>query len=113
MPDPMTPERLAEIEKRANCATEGPWWLAHPGLIYGKDPHHEGYAQAVTKADLPDAEFIAAARRFPDVEVTNNNEADALVLAAMGARHLGRPIDDMPKSHLTALDAVRWPEGTL
>ena len=62
MTDPMTPERLAEIEARANSATEGPWWLAHPGLIYGKYPHHEGYAQAVTKADPPDAEFIAHAR---------------------------------------------------
>ena len=25
MTDPMTPERLAEIEARANAATEGPW----------------------------------------------------------------------------------------
>ena len=36
MTDPMTPERLAEIEARANAATEGPWsWYApEPSEVY-------------------------------------------------------------------------------
>jgi hypothetical protein len=29
--NPLTPERLAEIEKRCNAATAGPWWIAQSG----------------------------------------------------------------------------------
>ena len=48
------------------------------------------------------------------VDVTNNNEADALVLAAMGADHLGAPLVDLPQTHRAALDAVQWPtRGTM
>lgn len=56
-----------------------------------------------------DEVLLAVSRRYPDVDVKDNNQADALVLAAMGARRLGFPIDDMPKAHLAAMDAVRWP----
>ena len=59
-----------------------------------------------------DAVLAAVVRRYPNVEVNGNDEADALVLAAMGARHLGAPIDDLPKTHLAAMDAVRWPALT-
>lgn len=55
-----------------------------------------------------DAVLLAVARRYPHVDVQSNDEADALILAAMGARHLGHPIDDLPKAHLAAMDAVRW-----
>lgn len=57
-----------------------------------------------------DSVLLAVARRFPDVAVTDNNQADALILAAMGARHLGQPIDSMPQAHCAALESVRWPE---
>lgn len=40
---------------------------------------------------------------------TGNDEADALVLAAMAHRHLGHPIDELPKTHLAAMDKIRWP----
>jgi crossover junction endodeoxyribonuclease RuvC len=56
-----------------------------------------------------DAVLAAVVRRYPQVEVSGNDEADALVLAAMGARHCGHPIDTLPKTHLAALDAVAWP----
>lgn len=56
-----------------------------------------------------DQVLAAVVRRYPNVEVSNNNEADALVLAAMGARALGHPIDDLPLSHLAAMSAVAWP----
>jgi hypothetical protein len=29
--NPLTPERIAEIEKRCNAATAGPWWIAQSG----------------------------------------------------------------------------------
>ena len=56
-----------------------------------------------------DEVLLAVARRFPGADVNNNNEADSLVLAAMGADHLGKPISPMPAAHRGALDAVRWP----
>jgi crossover junction endodeoxyribonuclease RuvC len=48
-------------------------------------------------------------RRFDWFE-GDNNQADALVLAAMGADHLGVPMVTMPQIHRVALDAVAWPE---
>ena len=48
-------------------------------------------------------------RRFPWF-AGKNDEADALVLAAMAADHLGQPMADMPKTHRVALDAVQWPD---
>jgi Holliday junction resolvasome RuvABC endonuclease subunit len=56
-----------------------------------------------------DAVMLAVARRYPNVPVTGNDEADALVLAAMGARHLGHPIDSLPQVHLQAMTKVHWP----
>lgn len=56
-----------------------------------------------------DAVLLATARRFPDVDLRDNNQADALWLAAMGARHLEQPVDDVPQLNQTAMAAVRWP----
>lgn len=56
-----------------------------------------------------DTVLLEVARRFPHVDVQNNNEADALILAAMGARWAGTPIDEMPKTHTDALAKVEWP----
>jgi len=39
-----------------------------------------------------------------------NDEADALVLAAMGYDHLGEPLVKMPATHRAALDKVAWPD---
>lgn len=57
-----------------------------------------------------DAVLAAVVRRYSDVEVEGNDDADALILAAMGARHLGAPIEDsLPIAHLAAMDSVKWP----
>lgn len=47
--------------------------------------------------------------------IRQNDEADALVLAAIGARYLGRPIEGhpLPAANLAALKKIRWPERTL
>lgn len=58
-----------------------------------------------------DEVLLAVAKRYPHVDVTNNNEADALVLAAMGAHLVGHPIDELPKTHLDALTKVRATAG--
>lgn len=52
-----------------------------------------------------DAVLAATIRRWPDVEVGGNDQADALVLAAIGARHLGHPIDSVPTSHYSPVMA--------
>lgn len=60
-----------------------------------------------------DAVLAAVVRRYADVDVTGNDVADALVLAAMGARHLGHPIEDsLPATHLAAMAGVAWPATT-
>jgi len=56
-------------------------------------------------------EAIRAA--YPNLRVRDDNEADSIALAAMGARYLGEPIDGDPsKQQLEAMTAVVWPEIT-
>jgi Holliday junction resolvasome RuvABC endonuclease subunit len=96
----------------------GLWWLvvSHAGKWY-----HVAEVSPTTRAKYAtgkgnagkDAVLAAVVRRYPQVEVTGNDEADSLILAAIGARHLGAPIEDsLPQAHLAAMDAVRWPELT-
>lgn len=59
-----------------------------------------------------DAVLAATVKRYPDWDITGNDVADAVILAAMGARHLGQPIDSLPQIHLSAMTKVRWPEPT-
>lgn len=86
MTEPMTPERLAEIEARANAATQGPWEAA-TGALVGDDydeATHVWYRlhspdrmwQTIGKVldneldqtTIEDAEFIAEARTdVPDL----------------------------------------------
>lgn len=57
-----------------------------------------------------DQVLAAVVRRYKDVEVSGNDEADALVLAVMCADHYGSPVAVVPQDHRRALDRVRWPE---
>lgn len=67
---------------------------------------------ATGKGNAGKDEVLAAViRRFPTAEVRGNDEADALMLAAMGADHLGQPLVDMPEAHRAALAKVPWPDG--
>lgn len=54
-----------------------------------------------------DAVLAAAVRRFPDVDVTGNDEADALWLAAIRARIEGQPIDELPAAQIDAIKGVK------
>ena len=60
---------------------------------------------ACGKGNAPkDAVMLAAAKRYPQADLTGNDEADAVILAAIGARLAGQPIEDsLPKTHLDAL----------
>lgn len=56
-----------------------------------------------------DLVLASVIRRFPAVAVSGNDEADALVLAAMGADHYGQPMAVMPELQRKALRKVAWP----
>jgi crossover junction endodeoxyribonuclease RuvC len=43
-----------------------------------------------------DVVLAAAIKRWPTVNITNNNTADAMIFAAMGARAVGYPVDNVP-----------------
>ncbi|PZR55260.1 hypothetical protein DNL40_02495 [Xylanimonas oleitrophica] len=111
-------EGLAYASKSPH-ATEraGLWWmLAHRLLVNDHrlavvTPSARAKYATGSGAAGKDTVLAAVVRRYVDVDVTGNDEADALVLAAMGARALGRPIDELPKNHLDAMAKVAWPEG--
>lgn len=59
------------------------------------------------------AVLLAIPRLFPQLVVTDDNAADALVLAGMGARALGHPREPSPQRVTpAALLAVEWPTNT-
>lgn len=96
----------------------GLWWIvAHrilgSGLPLGIVPPTSRARYATGKGNAPkDGVLAAVIRRYPEVNVTGNDQADALILAAMGARRLGHPIDVVPKVALTAMAGASWPPET-
>lgn len=106
----------AAYSKAVGHATDraGLWWLTVDGLLRsGVHVVEVGSGQRAKYAcgkgnGSKEAVLLAMARRFPNVNICNNNEADALALAAMGARHLGLIVDDMPALNRSAMDGVRW-----
>lgn len=55
-----------------------------------------------------DAVMLATARRFPGFQ-GDNNAADALWLAVLGAQRMSKPLVELPAANLKALDGVTWP----
>lgn len=56
-----------------------------------------------------DQVLAAAVRRYEDYAISDNNQADAVVLMAMGRCHLGWPPQPVPQINLLGLDKVEWP----
>jgi crossover junction endodeoxyribonuclease RuvC len=95
----------------------GLWWLVYDALTAVDLPVavvppacRARYATGRGNA-TKDAVLLAAARRYPHVDIDGNDEADALILAAMGADHLGEPWAIVPALHRKGLDGCAWPEG--
>jgi crossover junction endodeoxyribonuclease RuvC len=100
----------------------GLWWLVVARLMSTLVPVVEvppstrmRYATGRGNASKDDV-LSAVIRRYPHIDVNGNDEADSLILAAMGARHLGHPLERgtapgniLPKTHLAAMGAVHWP----
>ena len=91
----------------------GLWWMVRHALrIEGLDvvvvppTVVKKYATGVGNAQK-DRVLVAVVRRYPDVDVTGNDEADALVLAAIRARNAGFPFEaDLPQAQAAAAQSV-------
>lgn len=92
----------------------GLWWLVTHQLWTLRIPYAvappaavKRYATGKGNAGKDDV-LREVTKRFPWFS-GGNDEADALVLAAMGADHLGHPLAPMPVTHRAALAGVTWP----
>lgn len=91
----------------------GLWWLVthrlhRLGLRYVvvTPSQVKKYVTGNGNADK-DLVIIKATQRYPDAGILNNNEADAVVLAAIGKRLLGEEIEEsMPKVNLSAMEKI-------
>lgn len=51
-------------------------------------------------------------RRYPNIDITGNDIADAVIFLAIAARLTGNPLEtDLPKTHLNALNKLALPHG--
>lgn len=90
-------------------ARAGLWWLVADRIDVVPPNVRAMYATGKGNAGK-DAVLAAAIKRYPAWEITGNDIADAAILAAIGARMLGHPVEDsLPKSHLRALDKLTLP----
>lgn len=65
-----------------------------------------GQGNKVTKEEV----MLAIAKRYSEVEIEDNNEADAFGLTAIMARLDGHPLEaKLPQTHLRALDKLELP----
>lgn len=93
----------------------GLWWLVVDSIISNGTPlatvTPNGRAKYATgKGNAgKDAVLAAVVKQYAEVEVTGNDVADAVVLAAMGSRHLGYAFDGLSEAHLSAMDGASWP----
>jgi len=97
----------------------GLWWLvAHQvwraGIPMAVVPPNVRAMYGAGKGNAGKDEVLAAViRRHPALPIRGNDQADALILAAMGVRHLGRPLEEfLPQENLRAMERTSWPEAT-
>lgn len=93
----------------------GLWWLVvHTLLTSGKcvrtviPQHRAMYATGRGQAGKQEV-MAAVIKRYPTVNIVDDNAADALVLAAIGRRWLDQPIEDsLPETHLRVMARLAW-----
>jgi len=100
----------------------GLWWLVvaalhDAGFPVAQVPPNTRATYATGKGNAgKDAVLASVLRRYeqpgsPFYLIDGNDVADATVLAAMGSRWAGVPIEDsLPQTHLRAMDGAEWPE---
>lgn len=94
----------------------GLWWLVTHALwtrdiAYAVASPASRAKYATGKGNAGKADVIRETTRRFGWFAGGEDEADALVLAAMGADWLGHPLAPMPATHRRALDNVRWPDS--
>jgi hypothetical protein len=93
----------------------GLWWLIVDGLLDRDIPVAVCPPQCRAKyatgsgAARKQAVMDWAAARY-GVTLRRDDEADALILRAMGLHRLGYPLAPVPDRHAGALDGVAWPD---
>ncbi len=55
--------------------------------------------------------LLAAVRRYPEVPIAGNDQADAMVMLGAALTRLSLPTASVPATHLRALDGIEWPEN--
>ncbi|MCQ6250869.1 hypothetical protein [Streptomyces malaysiensis] len=65
---------------------------------------------ATGKGNSRKAAVLEATRHRYGAILPNDNEADALILRAMGLHHLGQPLAEVPDGHCAALGGCQWPD---
>jgi crossover junction endodeoxyribonuclease RuvC len=115
---------LVVVEGLSHASTTGQhltraglWHLVMDGIDSYGTPWCEVAPSAVKryaagKGNAGKDEVLASViRRYPDVPVAGNDQADALVLVAMAAHHYQvSTLPSVPQSHAAALAKVDWPE---
>ena len=95
----------------------GLWWMVMDSLM-GPDfsvvqvPPTVQAKYGTGKGNAPKDQVLTdVVRRYTQLPTVlrGNDEVDVLILAAMGSRRRGWPVkDDLPKTHLAAMDVVGW-----
>lgn len=93
----------------------GLWWMVthslwKRGIDFAVASPASRAKYATGKGNAGKADVIRETTRRFSWFAGGEDEADALVLAAMGADRLGHPLVAMPATHRKALDAVQWPD---
>jgi crossover junction endodeoxyribonuclease RuvC len=99
---------------RATHDIDGNWWNLFSRLYDRGNVVHviapsvlKKYATGNGNA-AKDKVMAAVIKRYPTVDIINNDVADATVLLAIGLRLAGIPLEDsMPATHLKALDTLQ------
>lgn len=102
----------------SNHDRSGLWWRTVAMVYDAGWPIAEVTPSGRTKYALgrgggkdTDKDHVLAAviKRYPHMDITGNDVADATLLACMGLDYLGFAPVVVPQLHRAALDAVRWP----
>ncbi|MFG2225351.1 hypothetical protein [Streptomyces sp. NPDC048644] len=92
----------------------GLWWLIVSSLC-ARDipvavvPPTSRAKYATGKGNSRKAVVLDAAQHRYGAVLDTDDEADALILRAMGLHHLGQPLAEVPDGHRAALAGCQWP----
>jgi crossover junction endodeoxyribonuclease RuvC len=112
-------EGLAYAAPDSRRALAGAWWLVQHMLWAEGKPVAvvppatlKQYATGRGNAKKPEVMAAVNSEAFPYFRTRDDNAADAAVLAAMGARAKGQPVDRVPVAQQAALLKSEWPWAT-